>query len=84
MILVDLVDFDYLIVKDKLEKDDDLFSFMTPKAEFRTKAWADCNVASLARDDMIQFDRIGFFRVGRAYEDGKPAVLFSIPTGKGV
>ena len=41
MIPVELVDFDYLITKDKLEKDDDLDSVLTKKTEFRTEAWAD-------------------------------------------
>ncbi|KAH8432236.1 glutamate--tRNA ligase [Aspergillus melleus] len=82
LIPVRLFDFDYLITKDKLEKEDDLFSFLTPKTEFLTEAWADCNITSLAQDDIIQFDRLGFFRVDRAYRDGEPAVLFSIPTGK--
>ena len=83
MIPVDLVDFDYLITKEKLEKDDDLSSFLTPKTEFRNEAWADCNVTSLARDDIIQFDRIGYFRVDQVYQEGEPAVLFRIPDGKG-
>ena len=83
MIPVDLVDFDYLITKEKLEKDDDLSSFLTPKTEFRNKAWADCNVAGLAKEDIIQFDRIGYFRVDQAYHEGKPAVFFRIPAGKG-
>ncbi|PLB45689.1 glutamyl-tRNA synthetase [Aspergillus steynii IBT 23096] len=82
MIPVRLFAFDHLITKDKLEKEDDLFSFLTPKTEFLTEAWADCNVTSLAKDDIVQFDRVGFFRVDRAYQDGEPAVLFSIPTGK--
>lgn len=81
MIPVRLYAFDHLITKDKLETDDDLFSSLTPTTESWTEAWADCNVASLAQDDIIQFDRIGFFRVDRAYQD-EPAVLFSIPTGK--
>ena len=83
MIPVDLVDFDYLITKEKLEKDDDLSSFLTPKTEFRNKAWADCNVEGLAKEDIIQFDRIGYFRVDQAYHEGKPAVFFRIPAGKG-
>ena len=83
MIPVDLVDFDYLITKEKLEKDDDFTSFLTPNTEFRNQAWADCNVTSLARDDIIQFDRIGYFRVDQAYQEGKPAVFFRIPAGKG-
>ena len=83
MIPVDLIDFDYLITKEKLEKDDDFTSFLTSNTEFRNQAWADCNVTSLARDDIIQFDRIGYFRVDQAYQEGKPAVFFRIPAGKG-
>jgi hypothetical protein len=36
----------------------------------------------LAKDDITQSDRIGFFRVDQAPQDGKPTVLFSIPTLK--
>lgn len=82
MIAVDLVNFDFLITKDKLEKDDDIFSFLTPKTEFWNEAWADCNVASLAEGDVIQFDRIGYFRVDQAYQTSGRAVLFRIPDGR--
>ncbi|KAK1144640.1 glutamate--tRNA ligase [Aspergillus melleus] len=39
MIPARLFDFDYLITKDKLEKKDDLFSFLTNKTESLTEAW---------------------------------------------
>lgn len=80
---VDLIDFDYLITKEKLEKDDDFSLFLTPKTECRNEAWADCNVTSLVRDDIIQFDRVGYFRVDQVYQEDKPAVFFRIPAGKG-
>ncbi|KAF2095968.1 glutamyl-tRNA synthetase [Rhizodiscina lignyota] len=82
LVPVEMVDFDYLITKDKLGDEDNYEDFLTPKTEFRTEALADCNVASLKVDDIIQFDRKGFFRVDRAFAHGKPAVLFQIPTGK--
>ncbi|KAF2841136.1 glutamyl-tRNA synthetase [Patellaria atrata CBS 101060] len=82
LVPVELVDFDYLITKDKLEEDDNWEHFINPKTEVRTKATADCNVASLRVDDVIQFDRKGYFRVDRAFAHGQPAVLFLIPTGK--
>ena len=82
LVPVELVDFDYLITKDKIEKDEDFEKFLNPKTEFRSEALADCNVATLAEDDIIQFERKGYFRVDRAYKDGQPAVLFNIPTGK--
>ncbi|EON62950.1 glutamyl-tRNA synthetase [Coniosporium apollinis CBS 100218] len=82
LIPVELVDFDYLITKDKLEEDDVLEDVLNPKTEFRTSAWADCNVAGLKEDDILQFDRKGYFRVDKAFKHGQPAVMFQIPTGR--
>ncbi|OJD21788.1 glutamate-tRNA ligase [Blastomyces percursus] len=82
LVPVELVDFDYLITKDKIEKDEDIHDFLTPQTEFRSEAFADCNVAGLAEGDIIQFERKGYFRLDRPYKDGKPAVFFNIPTGK--
>lgn len=82
LVPVELVDFDYLITKDKIEEDDNVDDFLNEHTEFRVEAWADCNVANLKADDIIQFERKGYFRVDRAFQNGKPAVLFNIPTGK--
>jgi len=82
LIPVEMVDFDYLITKDKLDEEDNYEDFLTKHTEFRTGAVADCNVAELKVDDIIQFDRKGYFRVDRAFKHGEPAVLFQIPTGK--
>lgn len=82
LIPVELVDFDYLITKDKLEEDDNVDDFLNKHTEFRTEALADCNVVELKVDDIIQFERKGYFRVDRAFIHGNAAVLFNIPTGK--
>lgn len=79
---VELVDFDHVITKDKLEPEDNMDDFLNRKTEFRSEAWGDCNVAALAESDIIQFERKGYFRVDRPYKDGEPAVLFNIPSGK--
>ena len=79
---VELVDFDYLITKDIIEKDDEIDECLNPHTEFRTEALADCNVADLKVDDIIQFERKGYFRVDRAFKHGEAAVLFNIPTGR--
>ncbi|KAI9807192.1 MAG: hypothetical protein M1825_005910 [Sarcosagium campestre] len=79
---VQLVDFDYLITKDKLEEDDNVDDFLTPKTEFRVEALADGNFTKLTAGDVIQFERKGYYRVDRAWAKDSPAVLFSIPTGK--
>lgn len=77
-----LYDFDYLITKDKLEEEDVLEDYLTPVTETKTEVLADCNVASLKADDIVQFDRKGFFRIDKAAADGQPAIAFQIPTGK--
>lgn len=83
LVPIEMVDFDYLITKDKIEEDDNVDDFLNPKTEFRTEAVADENVAELREDDIIQFERKGYFRVDRAFKHGEPVVLFAIPTGKG-
>ncbi|KAK2756402.1 hypothetical protein FQN54_005294 [Arachnomyces sp. PD_36] len=81
---VELFDFDFLISKDSLQDEDNLEDFLNPKTEFKEEAVADCNVAELTADTIIQFERKGYYRVDRAYDSdsGKPAILFNIPTGK--
>ena len=83
LVPVELVDFDYLITKDALEEGDELENFLNPNTEFRAEALADGNVSDLRENDIIQFERKGYFRVDRPLHHGQPAVLFNIPTGKG-
>jgi hypothetical protein len=35
----------------------------------------------LKEDDVIQFDRKGYFRVDRAFKHGEALVAYKIPTG---
>ena len=55
----ELVEFDHLITKDKLEEEDRVEDFLTEMTEVRTECLADCNVAGLAKDSVMQFDRKG-------------------------
>ncbi|EMG47348.1 GUS1 Glutamate--tRNA ligase [Candida maltosa Xu316] len=81
---IDMVDFDHLITKDKLDEGDNFEDFITPETEFHTKGLADLNIAKLKEGDIIQFERKGYYRVDQPYEQGKPVVLFTIPDGKAV
>ena len=66
-----------------LEKWEVMLDFLTPVTEFRTQTWADCNVAELAADDIIQCERKGYFRVDTPVSTKRqPAVLFKLSTGK--
>ncbi|KAF2769199.1 glutamyl-tRNA synthetase [Teratosphaeria nubilosa] len=80
--LLTMYDFDYLITKDKPDPDDSLEDILNKNTEFKTEALADCNVAELKEDDIVQFDRKGFFRIDKPFQHGEAAVAFQIPTGK--
>ncbi|KAI0150386.1 glutamyl-tRNA synthetase [Xylariaceae sp. FL1272] len=81
MVPVDLVSFDYLIMKDKLEKDEDVETFLTPVTELRDAAFADCNVKDLPQGAIIQFDRKGYYKLDTPYKgDGSRMVFFDVPS----
>ena len=82
LVPVTLVDFDFLITKDKIEEDEKVEDFLTKETEFVTEGLADEDVAKLQRDDIIEFQRKGFYRVDKPLQHGEPAVLFAIPSGK--
>ncbi|KAI3325457.1 glutamyl-tRNA synthetase [Xylariaceae sp. AK1471] len=72
---------DVKTTKKKLEKQDELEKFLTPVTEFRTQAFADCNVAELPQGAIIQFERKGFYKLDEAYKgEGSRAIFFEIPS----
>jgi glutamyl-tRNA synthetase len=80
LVLVDLVSFDYLITKDKLDlKKDVLEDFLAKDTEKKVQAFADCNVKDLQRGTVIQFDRKGYYRLDDIDTTGI-MVFFQIPT----
>ncbi|KAL0943258.1 glutamyl-tRNA synthetase [Colletotrichum truncatum] len=82
LVKAELWDFDYLIKKDKLEEDDILEDALNPVTSTMETAWCDAGVGELKKDDIIQLERRGFFRVDKGLDEGDKVVLFSIPTGK--
>ncbi|EJU05268.1 glutamate-tRNA ligase [Dacryopinax primogenitus] len=61
LVNVVLKDYDYLITKKKLEEEDKVQDFVTPVTEFKVAAWSDANVLDLAKGDIIQFERKGYY-----------------------
>lgn len=77
---VSLVDFDYIITKKKLEENDDVADFVTPVSEFKEEAYADANTLELAKGEIMQFERKGYY----VFDQSVNGVLefFKIPDGK--
>jgi glutamyl-tRNA synthetase len=83
MVHVDLYEFDLLISKDKLEKDDKLEDVLTPVTEFKTPAYADYNVTELSAGAIVQFDRKGYYKLDASSADGGASlVFFNVPSGR--
>lgn len=82
---VTLVDHGDLLTKRKLEEGEKLEDFANPCSRWEEDAVADAGVASLRENDVIQLERLGFYRVDAAFGargEGSPAVLIRIPDGK--
>uniref|UniRef100_A0A6A7FM92 Bifunctional glutamate/proline--tRNA ligase-like n=1 Tax=Hirondellea gigas TaxID=1518452 RepID=A0A6A7FM92_9CRUS len=82
------VDFDHLISKGVLVKDEDFKKFVGHKTRFETSMLGDDELKQLKVGDIIQIQRKGFFRVDEPYKEASlssckesPIVLFSIPDG---
>ncbi|KAG6333574.1 hypothetical protein ID866_5513 [Astraeus odoratus] len=76
-----LLDYDYLITKKKLEEEDDVKDFVTPVSEFREDAYADANVKTLQKGNIIQFERKGYYIFDGVAEEGKLEFI-KIPDGR--
>ncbi|KAG6357056.1 hypothetical protein INS49_014933 [Diaporthe citri] len=81
LVEVELWEFDYLLTKDTLGKDDNLDDYLTPVSASTTDVLCDADVAHLETGDIIQLERKGFYRVDKAFGKGPrgKAVLFKIP-----
>ena len=81
---VQLHDFEHLLSKDKLteEEENRWEDFLTKVTDVKTEADADCNVWDIKADDVLQFDRKGYYRCDQAATKKTPGVFFKIPSGK--
>ena len=78
-----LTEFDNLVTKEKLEEEDDFKNFLNPHTIGTTDAIGDVGLKTLQKNDVIQLERRGFYRVDRPYMSAeKPLILFMVPDGK--
>ncbi|XP_024365597.1 glutamate--tRNA ligase, cytoplasmic [Physcomitrium patens] len=83
LVPVTLVDLDHLIVKKKLEENDDFVSVLNPVTRIETSALGDSNMRNLQRGEIIQLERKGYYICDVPFlRSSKPIVLISIPDGR--
>jgi len=80
---VTLTEFDNLIEKEKLDDGDDFKNFINPNTMAQSTVIGDMGLKGLQKDEIIQLERRGFYRVDQPYINEKRGlVLYMIPDGK--
>ncbi|CAO2174032.1 unnamed protein product [Urochloa humidicola] len=83
LVSLSLVEFDYLITKKKLEKQDDFIKYLNPCTRRETSALGDPNMRNVKQGEIIQLERKGYYRCDVPFfRSSKPIVLFAIPDGR--
>ena len=81
-----LVDLGPLLSKKTLDEGDDFEAAVAPTTRWETPALGDPAMAALAKGDVVQLERVGYFIVdepaGAGGDASKPAVLIRVPDGK--
>lgn len=82
-ISVSLVEFDNLIMKEKLEENESFKDFINPSTMATTDVIGDACLKALKENEIIQLERRGYYRVDRPYlNQRRGLVLYMIPDGK--
>ncbi|XP_021733478.1 glutamate--tRNA ligase, cytoplasmic-like [Chenopodium quinoa] len=83
LVKLQLMEFDYLISKKKVEEDEDFLDVLNPVTKKETLAIGDANMRNLKHGEVIQLERKGYFRCDVPYvRHSKPIILFAIPDGR--
>ncbi len=78
-----LYEFDNLISKEKLEEEDKFEDHINPNTLASTEVIGDFGLRTLQKDDIIQLERRGYYKVDQPYtSDEKGLILYMIPDGK--
>jgi glutamyl-tRNA synthetase len=79
----ELVEFDNLITKSKISEEDKFEDFVNPVTKATVLAICEPAARAVSADQVVQFERRGFFRCDSAFVDSsRPMVMFNIPDGK--
>eukprot|EP01116_Phalansterium_solitarium_P006348 TRINITY_DN18648_c0_g1_i1.p1 TRINITY_DN18648_c0_g1~~TRINITY_DN18648_c0_g1_i1.p1 ORF type:complete len:756 (-),score=302.42 TRINITY_DN18648_c0_g1_i1:58-2292(-) len=77
-----MIEFDNLITKKKLDEDDNFEDFVNPVTKYIDEAFADAALRLVKKGERIQLERRGYYICDEAYtQPSKPMVFFLIPDG---
>lgn len=76
---LELIEFDVLINKPKVEENDDVMSLININSKFVTKAFG-MEALKDVKEGIVQLERRGFYRVDKAKQDSSELIF--IPDGK--
>lgn len=79
---LNLVQYDYLITKKKLDEHDKFEDFINPVSKYSTKAFGDLNMHALKKGQIIQLERKGFYICDKEKDSEGVVELVYIPDGK--
>ncbi|KAK6638550.1 hypothetical protein RUM43_006817 [Polyplax serrata] len=78
---VEVLFYNHIITKPVLGKDDDFKKFVNHNSKKLVEYIGDEDLKALRVGDILQLQRIGFFRCDVAYQPNRPVVLIHIPDG---
>ena len=80
---VRLVDFDYLLNKDKVEEEDNVEDLLTPVTKFVDAAVGEASLRQMKKGEVIQVERRGYYICDVPYlRASEPITLLFVPDGK--
>ena len=83
LIPLQLIYFDYLITKKRLDEDENFEDFVNPTTMTTIEAMGDASMRILSKGEIIQLERKGYFIVDRPFwKESTPMILFNIPDGR--
>ncbi|CAM9453608.1 unnamed protein product [Chrysoparadoxa australica] len=83
MVEAKLLEYDYLITKDKLDEGEDFKDFLTSPTKAETPALVDPGLRNAKHGEVVQLERRGFFRVDKPYGGpSQPIHLILLPDGR--
>ena len=79
-----LVDHGDLLTKKKLEEGENTVDFANPCSRWEEEAIGDAGMRMLKIGDVVQLERMGFYRCDSAFDEAtnSPAVMIRVPDGK--